>query len=237
MTDEDYREYLTALAQRHMNIGWLHAGTPDMRVMGHDIDRISSASRFLWTVHDRSENNTLLKELAQELKNLHLEHVINEMERSGVLSALDESPEITFGELRRSAIPAEDAQLLARAGIHEAYAEVTLLIHYARKRIGTPQSLPSEIVRQADSALKKAAAKLENTANSPGVSAQPTNKKRKLFSGIGKLLGGTITAAGNLLLATGTLVAPNPLTGYLVIGSSALAVASIGEGVELLRGD
>lgn len=232
MTDEEYREYLTALALRHMDVGWLHAGTPDMRVMGYDIDRLSSASRFLATVHDRSENRVLVKELAQELRNLHLEHVINEMERSGVLSALDESPEITFGELRRSAIPPEDVRLLARSGIHEADAEITLLIHYARKRIGTPQAVPSEIVREAESALHLAAAKLENAAV-----PQPANKKRKLFSGIGKLLGGTITAAGNLLLATGTLVGPNPATAYLVIGSSAIAVASIGEGVELLRGD
>ena len=73
----------------------------------------------------------------------------------------------------------------------------------------------------------------DNSSNAP-----PTEgKKRKILNGIGKILSGTVAGAGNLLLATGTIVAPNPATAYAVIGSSALAVGSICQGIGDLRGE
>lgn len=62
-------------------------------------------------------------------------------------------------------------------------------------------------------------------------------RREKIFNGIGKILAGAVAAAGNLLLATGTIVAPNPATAYGVIGSSALAVGSICQGIGDLRGE
>jgi hypothetical protein len=45
------------------------------------------------------------------------------------------------------------------------------------------------------------------------------------------------TAEANGLLATGTIAAPNPATGYLAIGSAAAAVAAIFKGIGDLRGE
>ena len=61
--------------------------------------------------------------------------------------------------------------------------------------------------------------------------------ERIVINGVGKILAGAITGAGNLLLFGGTIVAPNPGTAYAVIGSSALAVGSICQGLGDLRGD
>jgi hypothetical protein len=155
------------------------------------------------------------------------------MDTSGMLAALDEAPEITFGNLRRSAIPDEDIQLLARAGVDEPEAEINILIHSGPKVFVVKQP-PSEVVRQAPDELKRAADRIEQM-NQPGDNQPP--KKRKLFNGIGKLLAGTITGAGNLLLAMGTVAAPNPATAYLAMGSSAIAALYIGQGVGDLRGE
>lgn len=72
------------------------------------------------------------------------------------------------------------------------------------------------------------------SANKP---VEPETKKRKIFNGVGKLLAGAVTAAGNVLLATGTVVAPNPATAYAAIGSSALAIGSLLQGMGDLRGE
>ena len=62
-------------------------------------------------------------------------------------------------------------------------------------------------------------------------------KKRKVLNGVGKILAGAVTGIGNVLLATGTIAAPNPATAYGVIGSSALAIGSICQGMGDLRGE
>jgi hypothetical protein len=62
-------------------------------------------------------------------------------------------------------------------------------------------------------------------------------EEEKIFNGIAKILAGAVTAAGNLLLATGTVIAPNPATAYGVIASSAIAVGSMCQGIGYLRGE
>jgi hypothetical protein len=237
MTDDEYREYLDALARRHLKPGWLRHFGPGGAAehLTYDIERLSSAARFVRLVADRPENANLLKELAQEINNAYVEHIFNAMEYSGVLPALEEAPEITFPNLRRSVIPEEDAHLLRHAGVEDPDAEITILIHYARTHVGRPDSSPSRIAQQAQTELKNAAGRVEQLASQP--QAQPAPKKRKLFNGIGKILAGTVTAAGNLLLATGTLIAPNPATAYGVIGSSALAIGGVFQGIGDLRGE
>jgi hypothetical protein len=229
-----------------VKLSWLLAPGPDTHVLGPRIERLSAACRFLWVVRERAEDPALVKALVDELRDIHLESVIFEMERAGVLDALDENPELTFGELRRSVIPAADAQLLANAGISEPNAEIVLLIQFARAYFRDPDRhyrnrprLPSEQAHEAPDALKRAVDRLEQLARgslSKTKTEAPT-KPRKLFTGIGKLIAGTVTAAGNLMLATGTIIAPNPATAYGVIGSSALALGSICQGIGDLRGE
>jgi hypothetical protein len=62
-------------------------------------------------------------------------------------------------------------------------------------------------------------------------------KKRKIFNGIGKLLGGAVAGIGNALLVAGTLIAPNPATGYGAIVSGGIAVTSFFAGLGDLKGE
>ena len=224
MTDDEYRGYMDALARRHLKPGWLRRFGPGGagEHLTYDIEHLSSTARFVRLVADRPDNATLLKEVAQEVDSAYVEHIFEAMEYSGVLPALDEAPEITFPNLRRSVIPEEDVYLLRHAGVEDPDAEITILIHYARTHVGRSDSSPSSIARQAQAELKHAAGRLQQLVSEP-VPQLPA-KKRKLFNGIGKILAGAVTAAGNLLLATGTLIAPNPATAYGVIGSSAPAI-------------
>ncbi len=236
MTDEEYREYLSALARTHMRPFRRRHMHPEGDELSYAIAKLSSTARFARAVSERSEEAELVNALGKELDNWYVEHVVEEMRRSGVLAALDEAPDITFAELRRNVIPEEDTRLLQGAGVDDPEAEITILIHYSRKRLGHRDIRPSESVERAREELKRATERIVGLSdNSSG--NQVAVKKRKIFNGIGKILAGTVTAAGNLLLATGTVIAPNPATAYGVIGSSAIAVGSICQGIGDLRGE
>jgi hypothetical protein len=235
MTDEEYREYLSALARRHMQPIRLSGMRPDGERLYQAIEMLSSTARFARAVSERSEDTGLVKSLEKELDHWGVKYVVDEMRQSGVLAALDEAPDITFAELRRNVIPEEDARLLRGAGVDDPEAEITLLIHYARKRLGHGEIRPSEAVERVGEEVKRATERIVFLSNQPSGSVEV--KKRKIFNGIGKILAGTVTAAGNLLLATGTVIAPNPATAYGVIGSSAIAVGSICQGIGDLRGE
>jgi hypothetical protein len=240
MTEDQYREYLVALAKRHLRVdrGLRHFGPEGVGHLQYEIDRLSSTARLVRVVADRSENSNLLKELAQELQNTYVDHVIDMMDRSGVLAALDDTPDITFENLQRAAIPPEDAEFLRRTGVDDPEAEITLIIRYSQRRIGRSRdSAPSEIARQAQPELKRAAEQVGALAAGTNNTPPTERKKRKLFNGIGKILAGVVTGAGNILLAAGTIAAPNPATAYGVIGSSALAVGGICQGIGDLRGE
>ena len=241
MTDDEYREYLNALAAKYLrasDLVWHFHGLKGE--LGYEIERLSSTARLARVVAERSEDPALVNTLAQALQNTYLDGVIAAMDSSGVLAALDEAPDITFGQMRRSAIPAEDVRFLRDAGVEDADAEITLLIHYSRQRFGERQAelVPSEITHRAQDELRNAGTQLQQAVLPPPDSSNRSErKKRKLFNGIGKILAGTVTGAGNLLLATGTILAPNPATAYGVIASSALAVGGICQGIGDLRGE
>lgn len=105
MTDDEYREYLTALASVHLSAFWWR--DIDAQEMNHDVERLASLARFLWVVKERCDNRGLLTELATALaqETRPVDHCINAMERTGILAALSEAPEVTFENLRRSVIP------------------------------------------------------------------------------------------------------------------------------------
>ena len=228
MSDEEYREWLLALARKHLQFG---RGEQGRAYLGDLVERLSSVARFANVVGDRADNSTLVHELVKELRDAAVHKVTTQLEDTGVLAALDELPEVTFGQLRRSVIPDEDVGLLSRSGVSDPEAEVTIVIHYARQRLSRAHARPSEIAISAQLELDRAVGQLDTLADSS------PKKKKKIFNGIGKVLAGAVTGAGNLLLATGTVVAPNPATAYAIIGSSALAVGYFFQGLGDLRGE
>jgi hypothetical protein len=65
----------------------------------------------------------------------------------------------------------------------------------------------------------------------------PEKKKKKICNGIGKILQGGVLGVGNILLGTGSIIAPNPAIAAGIIASSAAAVGSICQGLGDLRGE
>jgi len=236
VTDDEYREYLTSLARIHLRPFRIFRRHPEFDELRFAIDQMSSTARFARVVSDRSDSPELVSALSKELDRWPVASVIRTMQESGVLSALDQTPDITFGELRRDVIPEEDVRLLQEAGVADPEAEVTILIDYARRRLGHAEAKPSEVVERAPDELKRAAERLSSLSENSSRNEVQV-KKKKLFNGIGKILAGAVAGAGNLLLATGTIIAPNPATAYGVIGSSAIAVGSICQGIGDLRGE
>lgn len=121
------------------------------------------------------------------------------------------------------------------------------MIHYGRMRLGSRELTSAKLYRddersfgisdlaeRANSALRHAAE--EVTEMAVGDRDKPARKKRKLFNGIGKILAGAIVGGGNILVATATIAAPNPLL-FGLIGSSAVAVGGILQGIGDLRGE
>lgn len=156
---------------------------------------------------------------------------------SGVLEAIEEVPDIVFGELRRSVIPAEDLFLLQRAGIEDPEAEITIVIQYAKRHLSTPSANPTAKIREATSELERAARDLQRFAQAKQVAPEASEEETENLQWHRKDPRRDDHGGGNPLLGTGTILAPNPATGYAVIASSALAVASLCQGIGDLRGE
>lgn len=167
----------------------------------------------------------------RELQIAPVNQVIDGLRDVGMLDALDNAPRGLYANLPRTAIPREDLDLLRRAGVEDPEAELTLMLYGARDFAAANQT-PSEVVLQAAATLRIQGGQIRNLNTDV-----PQPKKRKLFNGIGKILTGLVTGAGNALLAAGTIVAPNPATAYLAVGSGAIAIGSVFQGVGDLRGE
>lgn len=241
MTDDEFKEFLDALARKHLHYLRLRRHHP----MGHDhlgyeLETMIKLRQLTGVTEDDLHNEQLVSVLAKKLKETYLSGFIDGMEMSGALRALEEDPETLFGNLRMSAIPNEDIELLQRTGHSDPRAEIILLIHYARNHLANRQrdiSL-SDAIHEAPELIREAGIRLERPGPAEPSDRYPTEKKkRKIFNGVGKILSGGILGTGNLLLGAGGIVAPNPGVAYGVIGSCAVAVASICQGIGDLRGE
>lgn len=186
MTDQEYKDFLTALARKHLaRAPHIFYGEGGRYSLEEYLTRLCSVAQFAKVVSERSENSVLVKELANELRSLKFRRVAEAMDAAGVLEALDEFPEVTFWHLQRSAIPDEDVNFMQRAGVDDPEVEITLAIHYARNRITKPDAAPSTIVRQAEEALLRAADRLETEETGNllrGPNPDPEKKKKKSSS-------------------------------------------------------
>ncbi len=232
MTDEEYKEALDAIYRKYVRV-WRAIHHPEgLSRLYYKIERLASTSRFALVVAERTENVELYAPLGEAIMYSYLNLG---MEDSGVLDALDAHTRLIFSGLRRSVIPDADLDYLRLAGIVEAEAEVVLLIRYARDELSKSEQVPSKIVAEAEKQLECVAKELK--ATSKNQNSENVKKPAKLFTGISKILAGGITAAGNLLLGVGILPGPGPATGHAVIGSCALAIAAIGQGIGNIRGE
>lgn len=252
MTDQEYISFLKALAGKHLRPA---PKPPVAKDIKEELEQISAIARTWKIVADRrGKDEGLLRGLCEQLEQFRLEEVRKQMDEVGILDALDDVPSLVFGQFRRSVIPGEDIDVLRQAGFSNDDVEVLLAValEHARFLAGAIENAyvlygkhplqPSNIVTEAEEALQKAIKSLSSRStraeepSSRSKSVKP-EKKGKLLNGIGKLLGGALAGAGNVLLLTGTLVAPNPATGYGAIASGGLAVSSFLAGLGDLRGE
>jgi hypothetical protein len=239
MTDDEYQRFLSALAAKHRNYLKVSPDSPPgtknidpLQGLRTAIDEISSAAHLFKIVRTREEPDLAVRFVA-DVKASPVRRATRYMEASGILDALDDAPSLILGELRRSAIPWEDEEFLRRAGFDADEIEVFLSLAVERAHVlASDGRFPSDIAEEAAEALDLAVKSIPNLP--PGY---PSRKKRKIFNGIGKLLGGAVAGIGNVLLATGTLAAPNPATGYAAIASGGVAIASFFGGIGDLNGE
>src|SRR5438552_768175 len=222
MTDGEYTAFLNALAGKHLRA--ILNRELDATYIQRELERLSSAARLL-KVAGRSSDGALIQSLFDELGKYPVELAGRIMEESGILDALDDAPSLVFGQFRRSVIPAEDIELLRRAGYTDDEIEVFLAIAVERAHVIAAEAehkarpnLPSEIFGRAEEAFARAAGILRG----PKEPVQE-RKKRKILNGLGKILGGAIAGVGNVLFVVGTIAAPNPATAYGAIASGGLA--------------
>jgi hypothetical protein len=244
MSDEEYKKFLTALAAKHISRRGL--GGPEELERLHDkMKDLMRLSREVQDLQDEPIGKRVRdrgvppkpRDLLHELMQTPIFDGFNAMEQIGILEALDDATDAVFANLRRSAIPDEDVQFLYRAGIADPELEITIAIEYARRRIRPARLGLARELREFKDIHREAADRLEKVLSDSSKDREAQPKKRKILNGIGKILGGAIAGAGNVLLLCGTIVAPNPATGYGAIASSAIAVAGVFQGAGDLRGE
>lgn len=248
MTDEEYLRFLTALAGKHLR--YPRPSLPFIPYFGQldelraALDRVSGTLRLLKVVKD-PEDPALPDYLIKNLRDFRayeedaglryspVRIAVDQMEAVGILDALDDAPDLVLGELRRSAIPGEEEEVLRSAGFdgHDIEVLLTLAVHQAHA-LALSKKLPSDIAEEAARTLPTV---LKDLKSPPP--EMPAKKKRKILNGIGKLLGGAVAGIGNVLLVTGTLAAPNPATGYAAIASGGIAVSSFFAGLGDIKGE
>lgn len=241
MNDEDYQRLLRALAAKHLaaeaemrrDVHYLMHADYDLR---RDLETLSASARLLKLVQRRPGDTALEHTFREDLiQSSPIERTKRALEETGILAALEEAGPVLFAQLRRMAIPEEDFQFLREAGYTDQEIEIlfAVAIHHAHTFLASSESVSHQLT-EATKAFREAVERLEQISTQENV---PTVKKRKIFNGIGKVLGGSIAGLGNALMATGTILAPNPATAAGAIASAAVAVPAIMCGIGDLRGE
>jgi hypothetical protein len=238
MTDEEYKKFLTALAAKHVRPGAI-GDSKDIENLQNSMRNMTRVSRRVQDAREEQFHEKFLEELAHELRQTPLSDGFAAMDRIGVLEALDDATDAVFSNLRRSAIPDEDVQFLYRAGFADPELEITILIEYANRRISSSRESLARELRQIRDIHRVAADRMDRELHEIGKEPEREQqpKKRKILNGIGKILGGAIAGTGNVLLALGTIAAPNPATGAAAIASGGVAVTGVLSGLGDLRGE
>jgi hypothetical protein len=236
MNDKEYREFLEAVGKRYLRLykaaRWFHP--EGIGHLQYDIERLASTARLVHAVEARSDETAWYEPLGKELKNTYVQHVTNLLDEAGITNALDEHGVLIFSNLSRELIPDEDIAFLNNAGVLEPEAEVTIAIQELRRSALSRDIQASSILREAPKKLEDAAKQLSPVeSNDVNVTVKP----RKFFTGIGRILSGTIAGAGNLLVGIGAIPASGGAAAGAVIASSALAVGLISQGIGDLRGE
>lgn len=236
MSDEEYRRFLSILAEKHILSRERHIDPSNVEQLREWLTQATNAARLHNATRDRPDAAPLLRILEEDIhKYRPVSRAAMAMERTGLLNAIDDGGEAVFAELRRSAIPDEDVRMLRNAGYSDGEIEMILdsPLYYS---LAGESHHRVHLLNELDEILAKHVRHLRELYEmKPHPETAP--KKRKLFNGIGKILGGSIGGIGNALMAAGTILAPNPATAAGAIASAAVSIPAIFSGIGDLRGE
>ncbi len=238
MTDDEYIAFLKALAVKHLSKDILHPGPfifEHTHTLRRDLETVSRLARLFKVVVDRPEDSSLVDKFFHELaaERSPVDLTVSALRVSNLAEALDDAGEVVLGELRRMSIPDDDVIFLRQAGFTDDEVEVFLSVVIAEAHRLAVSADTKVQTRHLPEEFKGLVSKFPE----PKELAQSTKTKRKLFNGIGKILGGSVAGIGNALMATGTIMLPNPATAYGAIASAGIAVSGIFSGIGDLRGE
>ncbi len=234
MTDDEYIEFLEAVAAEYVRLSWdSDVAGPNSYGLQNELRKLSEAGAIARLAADTQENERLSAALREALVRASFEFVSSTLDQSGVLEAMDSYAEPLIKYFRPSVLPFQDLEILHRAGIENPAAALRLAQqrapHFARLAEGR-DFLPSAVLAQAAQQLGRVEQSLKGSQSSSN------RKPRKWFKGITRILAGGAGAAGNVMLGAGLIPVAAPVGAAAVLGSCTGALVLIGDGIEALRG-
>jgi DNA-binding NtrC family response regulator len=127
----------------------------------HDLEELIRLRQLVGMGPANPDDRELMNLIAARLKDreYRLRSAIEIMEQAGVLDAIDEDPATLFSNVRISALPPEDTELLRQTGHSSPDAELVLITEYSRTHLARDryqERKPSAIIRDAPDAVQRA---------------------------------------------------------------------------------
>src|ERR1700753_4255527 len=128
MTDDELREFLKALAAKHLGLETdAHHALHRAERLRYDLEQLLRTARLLRALEDRQQDEHLRALFREEIiRHSPIERTRSSLEDSGLLDALEDAGAVVFAELRRSVIPNEDIKFLRQGGFTDDEIEVLL---------------------------------------------------------------------------------------------------------------
>jgi hypothetical protein len=232
MTDEEYGRLLRALAAKHVQVALRELPPDFVRSTEEALKRVTQAAQLYTLSQQRADPHLVDMRNSELRETLPIKAAMNALNESRIIEALEDAGPVVFTELRRSAIPEQDFQYLREAGF--SADEVEILIESA---IRNAHYIVGRDITKQLATVPEAFDRYMKYLDTPEQSTLAPRKKRKLFTALGRLLGGSIIGIGNVLVATSTIAAPNPATVAGAIASGAAAVSMLLQAAGDWRGE
>lgn len=182
------------------------------------------------SLHQETETNP------NEMRQLN--DILEEIGVHELLGDLADSPDVNVV----SELPLDpyEARLLKSAGHPKPETAVLKFLHFAAKDLAVLASA-RKVLEEAETVSLTAHSSITDIINQQQVppieveteTKQP--KRRKLFSGLGKLFSGLVLLSGNAIVIPAVTL--GSLMALPVLGSLAGGIAAVGEGIGQLRGE
>ncbi len=228
ISDQDYMVMLKSGAEEYVRIDNLRQLQITGDTININVDELVKTVEFIRVVEERYSDDKLRGILADELKYklFNYDRINSAVSQSGISDALEVGSGLLVRELRYSAIPDTEHELLRRCGITNTEGYLKLLVTMARERYFSSMS-PQHVFDEGKTFIELS---INNLKEAP--SPTDPQKEKRILRGISKILVGAVMAGGDISSVIGT--SGISIGGAIVsVGTS---IVSIHDGVDDLRG-